>query len=396
MSDMKKLDKILARYELPESKSQTITQGPADNATGLVFRDAFHEDVKQLARDHFKEAGVSHKMKTWVFVQTLLVILAEILCVAAILYNGSWVAMILLPIFGAWLTFNVAHDASHFALSHRPYLNSLFALTSEPMFFNSTAWYVEHVVQHHVYTNDEPDVDLYHFLPICRTTRLSRYMKIFKLQKILVWLALPTSVLHLSFVVPLDLLTRNIDAVTGTRRYEQCHNVDDLVAGCRKWLIAELTVSLGFSMIFFYAHGLFKGFAWLAISYSIASACFIGMTQGAHLQEECMVGKEFEDLSWAKRQVLTAINFEPQSFFWWQASGGLNVQGIHHVLPPISATHLRDMYPKFKILCEKHGVTVKEAPGWATFFGGFLAWIAELSREDESEQQDVSSKAKLS
>jgi fatty acid desaturase len=253
------------------------------------------------------------------------------------------------------------------------------------MFFNSTAWYIQHIVQHHVYTNDHDDVDLYHFLPICRTSRFSKYVSIFRLQWLLIWLALPTSVAHLTFVVPLDLLTRQVDAITGTRRYEQCENLDDFVAGCRKYILLEFILSFGFGASVFVVHGWVAGFFYLSVAYSIASACFIIFTQGAHLQEKCMLSKDAEDFSWAKRQVLTSVNFKTDSLFWSLASGGLNMQALHHILPTISSCHLRDMFPKFREVCKEHNVALKEADGLLEFFGGFLSWVRELAKEDVHE-----------
>lgn len=391
---MQKLEKILAQYELPESKSRTFPVLPVeqrtDNSTGMVFRDPFHREVKQMAQDYFKEKKISHKMKSWVLFSVICVIIAEAICAVGIWY-GYRIAVVLMPVFGWLLTGNVAHEASHFALSSRPIVNSIFAFTSAPMFFNSTAWYIEHIVQHHVFTNDEHDVDLYHFLPVARTSRISKYVSIFRLQWLLIWLALPTSVAHLTFVVPLDLLTRQVDAVTGTRRYEQCENLDDFVAGNRKTILLEFLLSLTFGWSVFYVHGLFTGFIYLSIAYSIASACFIIFTQGAHLQEQCMVDKQ--DLSWAKRQVLTSVNFQTDSLFWSYASGGLNMQALHHILPTVSACHLREMFPKFREVCQKHNVQVKEASGLLDFFGGFLAWVAELAKEDISEVEVSKEKA---
>lgn len=384
MADMSKLEKIMARYELPESKTQNIEKDPRGNSTGLVFRDAFHQDVKQMARDYFKEKGISHKMKWWTFICVLLTISAEFASAVLVLY-GYRVGLVLMPFFGWLLTGNVAHEASHFALSKRPWVNSLFAASSAPMFFNSTGWYIQHIVQHHVYTNDEDDVDLYHFLPVCRTSRLSEYVPQFAFQWLTVWIALPTSVCHLLLVVPMDLLTGYMDPVTKTRRYEQCENVDDLVAGAKTSIIGEMLLTIIYPLLVWYTQGFAQGCFWLSVSYSMASMYFIVFTQGAHLQEECMVGKESEDYSWAKRQVNTSLNFESDSNFWALASGGLNIQSIHHILPPISACHLRDMYPRFRAVCEKHGVKLKEAPGGICgFFRGFLSWVATLSVEDPS------------
>lgn len=381
-SDMTKLDRILARYELPESKAIKENIGPADNPTGLVFRDAFHEDVKKMARDHFRERGVSHKMKPWVFLCVLIVIAFEIIGLIGIVFYGYRVFLVIVPPLGWLLTGNVSHEASHFGLSSRPWVNTLFAMSSAPLNFNSTCWYIQHIAQHHVYTNDEDDVDLYHFLPVARTTRLSRWHKQFKLQWLSVWVALPTTVLHLSFVVPMDLLTGYIDPVTGTKRYEQCGNVEDLVAGARWSIILEFVLSFSLMPIMFYYHGLVTGFCWLAVLYSFSSLLFVVFTQGAHLQEQCMSPLEEADKSWGKRQVLTSLNFSPDSFFWSLASGGLNMQALHHILPTISSSHLMDMYPRFKEVCAKHNVGLKESDDIFSFFKGFYDWIKELSNED--------------
>lgn len=393
-ADMAKLDKILARYELPESKNVSINFGPADNSTGLVFRDAFHEDVKQMAKDYFKQGQVSHKMKPWMLACVIVAIVAEIAS-AILMVKGYRVAIVLMPIFGWLLTGNASHDASHFALSSRPIVNAIFAYTSAPMCFNSTAWYIQHIVQHHVYTNDEPDVDLYHFLPVARTTRFSRYCPQFAFQAMSVFAVLPTSVCHLMFVVPLDLLTRYVDPVTHTRRYEQCENVDDLVEGAKVSMLIEFVLSLAWLLSLAAVHGFAKASKWLAMSYSIASFCFIVFTQGAHLQEDCMTDKDAADRSWAKRQVLTAVNFDPDSLFWSMASGGLNTQAIHHILPTVSACHLRGMYPRFREVCEKHGVDLKEASGIRAFFGGFLGWVAMLATDDHDRPaSEIFAKAK--
>lgn len=249
------------------------------------------------------------------------------------------------------------------------------------MNFNSTAWYIEHIVQHHVHTNDEPDVDLYHFLPIARTTRLTEYCPQFALQWFAIAMALPTTVCHLLFVVPLDLLTGHIDPITGKKRYAQCENVEDLVAYAKPEIMLEFFLSMCFPCAVFYFHGFVKGVCWLAVLYSISSGLFILFTQGAHLNEEAQVSHS-EDKSWAKRQISTAVNFQPESLFWSLASGGLNIQAIHHILPPVSASHLREMWPRFREVCKKHDVELKECSGICEFMTGFLGWVASLSKED--------------
>lgn len=384
-ADRKQLEKLLARFEiLSDDDPLSSTAGPlteaGTNQTGLIFNDEFHEDVKHMVRSHFH--GKSHKMKPWVVCSVALMLCAEVLCVYYY-FKGSTLAMFLLPFVGSQLASILAHDGSHFAVSERPWINSLASLTGMPICFASTCWSVQHVVQHHVYTNDEDDVDLYHFLPVCRTSRFTRWSSRFKLQWLAIFLVLPTTVGHLLFTVPIDLLSGQLDAITGSRRYEQCQNLDDFVARSKRWILGEMFFCLSFIAFSIHFHGWLDGLRKVFIVYSISSFEFVIMTQGAHLHGECMVGKEDQFRSWAKRQAATSVNFCPSSSFWSFVTGGLNFQSLHHVVPGIGGSHFPDLYPEYKKLCEKHGVPLKESKDIMSFFQGFLRWIQELARNDE-------------
>lgn len=164
-ADAEKLEKVLAKYELPDSKkaqlpsSSLITNGggrteQVENSTGLIFGDPFHEDVRNMAREYFEEKGISEKMTTGMFIFTCVVIAVHTL-LGILGCCGYRYALIAMPVLGWYLTANVSHEASHFAISKRPWVNRLMACSSSPMYFNSAAWHVQHVLQHHCYTNDE-------------------------------------------------------------------------------------------------------------------------------------------------------------------------------------------------------------------------------------------------
>jgi fatty acid desaturase len=380
-ADRNRLTKTLACYEIKEADSnQKPVEYPdgADNTTGLVFNDPFHEDVKNMVRKHFE--GKSCKMKPWWAVLQI-----SLICLEAyfgyMFFQGSNAALVVLPILGWLLTCNVSHDGSHFAVSKKPWINSLASYAAMPMTYASTSWHIQHVVQHHVYTNDEDDVDLYHFLPLVRVSRATQWASRFQLQLMTFMLVLPTAVGHLMFVVPMDLLTGQIDAMTGTQRYDQCNNLEDFVVRNRKHLIFELAICLSWGAMAFYTFGFLEGGRRLTISWGISSYLFMIITQGAHLQEECMVGKE--DKSWAKRQARTSLNFKSDSVLWLFLTGGLNLQSLHHVAPAVGSSHLIDLWPEYRKICEKHGVVLKEVKNVSEFFRGFLSWIRKLSEQDQ-------------
>lgn len=386
-SNQAKLQKILARYEIRSASTDGQAQHKAvidvpSKTDELVFNDAFHQDVKQMLRKHFE--GKSHHMKPSSGCLNIMILLGQIYSVYYFLCGRVW-AMMVLPFLGALSTFMLAHDASHFAVSKRPWINSLASYSGMPLFFPATCWSLQHVVQHHVYVNDDDDVDLFHFLPACRTTRLTRWVKSFRLQYLAIWAVLPTSVSHLSFVVPVDLTTGQVDMVTGSRRYEQVQNLDDFVARSKWHILAELFLSVSFLMMGIRSFGVLDGVRRVFTVYTISSWIFVIITQGAHLQEECMVGKEDEYRSWAKRQAATSVNFATDSWFWCLVTGGLNMQSIHHVVPIVGSSHFRELYPEFKRICAKHGLPLKETTDVVQFFRGFLQWIRELAEMGEVE-----------
>lgn len=331
-------------------------------------------------------------MKTWVGALFIILVATQIY-LGWRFVMGSASAVFLMPIVGWLLTANVAHDGSHNAVSKRPWLNSLASCTAMPLFFPSTAWYIQHVVQHHVYTNDEDDVDLYHFLPVVRTSRLTGWVKTFAMQWLSIFFVLPTSVGHLMFVVPSDLLSGQLDAITGKRRYDQCENLEDFVARHRLTIWLEFLFCFGWIVLNVYFQGLTAA-PRLIVAFMLSSWLFIVVTQGAHLQEPCHVKKGDFNKSWAMRQTATSVNFRPDSLFWNIATGGLNMQSLHHVVPVVGSSHLMDLYPKYKVICQKHGVDLKEASSIVTFFGGFLSWICELAKEDAPAKVEAGAPAK--
>ena len=360
------LEKMLQRFEIkPERvRSSSIDLKPTFSKTD--FACSFHEDVKIFARQHFKDN--SHKMKPWWVCLNSIVFILEI---AATFYHlqGSLAALWLMPLLNWLMAANLAHDASHFAVSSRPWLNKLACNAALPLVFGPTAWYIQHVVQHHLFTNTVDDVDLYHFLPVIRMSRFTKFTETFKYQAYMFFVLIPAASVELLFVAPLELRS-------GAERYHQCQNLGDFAARKRGDLVGECLVMCLWVTANIYTHGMWVGWGRMIVSWTVLSYLFLVFTQGAHLHGAC---HGHHDESWAKRQVNAAVGFQPESGFWHFLSGGLNMQSLHHVLPGVASCHFRDMWPGFRAVCQKHGVHLKESSNVFLFFRGFLSWIHELS-----------------
>jgi len=365
---------MLQRFEI---KPDRVNSSSVDLKATLSMTDftcSFHEDVKIFVRQHFKDK--SHKMKPW-WSCMLSIIFILVIVVTIFHLKGSLAALWLLPLFHWLLAVNVAHDASHFAVSARPWLNKLLCYSAMPLLFGPTAWYIQHVVQHHLFSNTEDDVDLFHFLPVVRTTRITKFKERFKYQVYLGFFMIPTALVHFLIVGPLELLIGATDA-TGVKRYEQCQNLGDYIARKRGDLLTEFLVMCLWVAANIYANGMWVGWGRMIVSWTVSGYLFLIFTQGAHLHRDC---QEHHDQSWAKRQVNSAIAFQPESYLWLFISGGLNMQSLHHVIPGVASCHLRDMWPGYRVVCEKHGVPLKESSNVFDFFRGFLSWVHELSSE---------------
>ena len=72
----------------------------------------------------------------------------------------------------ALIGLNVQHDANHGAISRRPWVNRMFGMSQNWIGGSALDWMHQHVVQHHLYTNDvvhDPDIQgsaLLRFNPI--------------------------------------------------------------------------------------------------------------------------------------------------------------------------------------------------------------------------------------
>lgn len=77
-----------------------------------------------------------------------------------LLHGKSLALSVVMGVFFAWVGLNIQHDANHGALSKRPSVNFAFGLMQDWIGGNMILWLQEHVVMHHLHTNDvdsDPD-----------------------------------------------------------------------------------------------------------------------------------------------------------------------------------------------------------------------------------------------
>ncbi len=89
---------------------------------------------------------------------------------------------------------------------------------------------------------------------------------------------------------------------------------------------------------------------------------------------------DLEKLHWARRMVLTSVDYSQDSYLWSYLTIGLNMQSLHHILPGVSYSQLTSMYPKYRAICAKHGIKLLERRNLAHAFWTHLETLWELSK----------------
>lgn len=427
-----KLEKMMKCYEL-ESSAAALPEGVPQ----LPPDDEMYSDLKQMVRSFFEGKPNTFGGKPWKMNYEVALFRGVALflghyMVYRLLFLGDTRALILSPLLHWLAGSSLAHEAGHFAaFSNGTWNYWACVLGAWPLQFNSHGWMLQHTIQHHQFTDQHGDVDLFHFLPLARTSREhTKWDWIFKYQWLTMFFLLPTVSGHLTYAAPIDLLlarpvfTGPFDSAGVPKedkhelRYEQCQHLQSMMHVLGKPMLLELCALMTWLAFIVANVGPYKGLLYYTLLMMCQSLIFAAFTQGAHINEDAMLNVEgnarldraatndnghemtlqgflgpssFQNTTftssnllvgrWLREQIAYTVDFSPESRFWHYCSGGLNMQTFHHVFPGISHDHLRQMYPNFLAVCKKHHVEVREVGGFVEFCRGFTGWITSLSAE---------------
>lgn len=436
MVSREKLEKMMKPYELRSSAAalpEGVPQLPPD--------DEMHGELKQMIRNFFEGKPNTFGGKPWKMNYEVALFRGVFLFLGhymmyRLLFLADTRALILSPLFH-WLSgSSLAHEAGHFAAFSNSTKNYwAFILGAWPLQFNAHGWMIQHTIQHHQFTNTHADVDLFHFLPLIRTSQdITKWDWIFKYQWLALFFLIPTVSGHLTYVVPIDLMLErpvffgpfgSADVPMEDRhglRYGQCSHLQSVMKSMGKPMLLEWAAFVAWLAFIIANVGAYKGLLYYTLLMMFQSWIFMAFTQGAHINEDTMTNVEgnsrldaastnnngqemtlqgflghssFQNTTftssnllmgrWVREQIAYTVDFNPESRFWHYSSGGLNMQTFHHVFPGISHEHLRHMYPDFVAICKKHHVEVRKADGFVEFCRGFTNWIANLSIDQDKE-----------
>jgi fatty acid desaturase len=309
-------------------------------------KSLFYEDVRHQVEKVMKRVGSKYApLERWLQIFTMFVFTV---ITAYYFIAGAWWALFAFPLSYWFLCINTYHDASHFSLARNWKINHLITFLFPP-FCSSKTWYHEHVIGHHVYTNQAwKDPDLHHATFAWRITNTTPYLPYFRLQLYYLPVIWSIIVFYLRFIVDLSL---NL-----TGRY---HYIRTIKASKTEKFVNIIMTLITFFTIFlwpflFTNFSLTKAFAFALVPYIIFSTCFSLASQLNHTTPETM--DQEHRLNWFEDQCITSHTFAPQSTFWLLMTGGLNLQVEHHLFPGINSWHLRTIQPIIENCCRKHNI----------------------------------------
>ena len=290
--------------------------------------------------------------------------------------GGSWLACAVLP-FIKWLFIvNSFHDAAHFAFSSSPTVNELVAHVPSPLYLNTAYWYLQHNYSHHTNTNEVGhDIDLYHGFPWVRFHWAERWTWIHQFQVYTVFLM---NFLWATFAETILYPTMMILGIGPPRHFfgEYSRFLGRMKIG----LWAQLGLCFGYLVYPMIAFGIsWKAAAFIFYPYFMASMIFMTITQISHIQVETqpVAGRS---VGWMRQMVESSLDYSQDSAFWSIVTGGLNMQSLHHCLPVLSSSRYRAFYPKFREVCLRHGLIIREVPSFWDAVSNYWCYVKQLSQ----------------
>ena len=410
--------KVLQKYKISNNNNEKrllLKESKTNDKSNMLLSDdglfdwnhtPFYDDAKLAARKYFSPRGdetdeeIQNNSKAtplaWVqhFVGLALVI-------PAFYYwcMGSPYAIIYFPLIYWVVCSDLMHNGSHFAQSRIPWINTVSCYMGS-FHIQYHLWAIQHVVGHHVHTNIIGyDPDMHHFTqveekaaPGYRSHVNHEYLpKYQRFWKFALWFQTGATTVALALLnVPKYLEERKM----------QTTKIPEAFVNSIKF---DRSILVAFIVLFLYNHGLGKGLFTLFWSWSLHGMTFNIFSQISHVNEKCMDDTEKYRLKhnlvkneWAVHEMLTAVDYSTDSWFWSTASINLNQQICHHLFPSVHPVHYPALRKLLIPICEKHGIDYEQRSN-LTFVEAvtqYLKWIFFLNEKvEENEGLKIMSKS---
>ena len=289
-----------------------------------------------------------------------------------------WQALPLAVLLGcitAAIGMNVQHDGGHQAVSDRPWINKLMAMSLDLIGGSSYFWHWKHAVLHHTYVNisgHDTDIDLG---ILGRLSPHDRRRKFHRWQHFYLWGLYGFLAMKWHFFDDYRDLVRG---KMGEHRVPRPAGWD-LV----QFILSKLSF-LGLAIVIplcFHSFGAVLLF--YAVTAAVAGIVLSVVFQLAHSVGEAEFPVPLADTGsieneWAIHQVETTIDFARRSKLAAWLLGGLNFQIEHHLFPRICHIHYPALSPLVEATCRDFGVKFGEHRTFWTGVAAHYRWLRQM------------------
>lgn len=268
----------------------------------------------------------------------------------------------------ALIGLNVQHDANHGALSKHGWVNRAFGLSQNFIGGSAVDWIHQHVVQHHINTNDvkeDPDIEgssLVRLNPVKRLLHHQRmqHVYVFILLAMFGFTTVVNSFLGLCSGVRYTPMS---DLVSSYRMSELVWTF--LFVG--RWVVMPLLTATPLASLLATAP------LYMVAGYYLAFFFILSHNyEGVHMYDK---SQKPQGSSFLRNQVLSSSNVGGSWLCW--LNGGLNYQIEHHLFPRIQHTHYPKIAPIVRAFCAKKGIRYTHFP---TIAENYMSCVRHLRK----------------
>jgi len=345
---------------MQQLKEYEVVSEPKDITTDYT---EYHELTQRIKASTSLKTRRDIKAPVWFYIQNSLTAIAYVfLMYKAVSVDSSFAAAIA----GAcWLSigFNIMHDASHYAISTNPSVNTLLSRCWNSFgLWNHSIWFFHHVYHHHSFTNKDTDPDVYHYTPFAKkntsnrkTVSLGRYTQY--LLPILV-IFFPGFYIGQAYVYFMDgFLKKKLLKIK-------------IPSNIVYYSAIEVALSLAKITLLFYCKW------YVSLTYIIALNLIYHINiVGDHDTYETHVENRYTGPSFLRAQICNSGNFLTANRVWTHLFGGINYQIEHHLFPNVSHKHYPMIAPIVKEYCKEKNIPYVDHQSLVAVYISFLKMI---------------------
>jgi len=356
--------------EFPRQRMAEFLEGrlhPDDKPT------PYDKDYLKLAREVLKDLPNRGFAPAAYWVKLAVIMSAAVATEAYLFFvERSLAGSLFLGWLFALIGLNIQHDANHGTLSRHGNVNWFFGLAQDYIGGSSILWLQEHVVLHHLFTNDtEKDPDIALGAPAIKLNPTHPVLPWYALQHLYVFPGQAMFGIKILFLDFIELLRYQWVGVkiSPLANYMYLPSILMKLGFYFRFVVLPLYQNPSLHTAMCVLTTVMMGAGYLAffftLSHNFAGVAHVGPGGGTP-----------RDASFMKRQVETSSNVGGRLLA--VVNGGLNYQIEHHLFPRIHHAHYANIAPKVRVFCEKKGLKYVHYP---TITENLFAMMAYLRQQ---------------